>query len=118
SFISFDLESTWSAALVLLIAPVVDPSLFEGKDSSLETAQIVLDEMAAKGNLIAASRRAELEQLNMSLRKLETAVQPGSACGSAVDRSDGEQIAWDVMTQTGSHNLISCLYKGGTLRKH
>ncbi|KAJ4304925.1 hypothetical protein N0V90_000453 [Kalmusia sp. IMI 367209] len=70
-FIPFDLESTWSAALVLLITPVVDPSLFRDTEDSLQTAFDILSDMAAVGNSVAACRKAELEQLKETLRALE-----------------------------------------------
>ena len=71
-FVPFDLESTWSAALVLLIAPIVDPSLFRDNDGSLQTAFDVLNEMAAVGNSVAACRKGELEQLRETLKALES----------------------------------------------
>lgn len=76
-FVPFDLESTWSAALVLLIAPVVDPSLFRDNDGSLQTAFDVLNEMAAVGNSVAACRKGELEQLRETLKALES-ISPSS----------------------------------------
>ena len=74
----FDLESTWSAALVLLIAPIVDPSLFKDSDGPLQTAFDVLNEMASVGNSVAASRKEELARLRDILQTLEsmTATQP------------------------------------------
>lgn len=72
SCIPFDMESTWSAALVLLIVSIVDPSLSENNDSSLHTAYTVLDEMSSRGNRIAAYRRAELLQLQTTLQTLAT----------------------------------------------
>jgi hypothetical protein len=70
--VPFDLESTWSAALVLLIAPVLDPSLLRDYDSSLQTAFDVLNEMAIVGNSVAAHRKGELEQLRETLKALES----------------------------------------------
>ncbi|KAJ8112456.1 hypothetical protein OPT61_g5177 [Boeremia exigua] len=70
-FVPFDLESTWSAALVLLIAPVVDPSLFKDSEGSLQAAFDVLNEMASVGNSVAASRKEELSQLRDTLKALE-----------------------------------------------
>ncbi|KAH6612413.1 Zn(II)2Cys6 transcription factor [Boeremia exigua] len=70
-FVPFDLESTWSAALVLLIAPVVDPSLFKDNEGSLQTALDVLNEMASTGNSIASFRKDELSQLRDTLKSLE-----------------------------------------------
>lgn len=68
----FDLESTWSAALVLLIAPVIDPSLFKNNEGSLQIAFDVLNEMASVGNSVAAYRKEELAQLRDTLNMLES----------------------------------------------
>lgn len=92
----------WCAALVLLIAGFVDPSLFQDDDSSLRTAHLVLDDMALQGNQIAACRKAELKHIDMAMRKLETIVPLDRADASALDRPDGEQATWDAVTQAGS----------------
>lgn len=84
----FDLESTWSAALVLMIAPVVDPTLFRDHDGSLQTAFDVLNEMAAVGNSIAACRKGELEQLRDTFKALETMSQQASTQFSPNDGND------------------------------
>lgn len=57
---------------MLLIAPVVDPSLFKDSDRSLQTAFDVLNEMASVGNSIAASRQEELARLRDTLKTLES----------------------------------------------
>lgn len=100
-FIPFDLESAWSAALVLLIAPVVDPSLAKDTESSLQIAYKVIDEMALVGNTIAASRRAELEQLERTLRGLEALVQPELVHDPAIDREEAD-FSQEILAQPGS----------------
>lgn len=84
-FVPFDLESTWSAALVLLIIPVVDPSLAKDTESSIKVAYDVFNEMAAVGNSIAACRKAELEQLEKTLRALEAIPAAESVNGATSD---------------------------------
>lgn len=71
-FVPFDLESTWSAALVLLIAPAIDPSLRKNHEVSLRTALDVLNEMSSVGNSIAASRQREIMQLKDTLAALQS----------------------------------------------
>lgn len=56
---------------MLLIAPIVDPTLIRDTDASLEIAFDVLNDMAAVGNSIAASRKTELQQLKDVLAALE-----------------------------------------------
>lgn len=74
-FVPFDLESTWSAALVLLILPFVDPSLSQDTKSSLHTAYDILEDMAAVGNIVASYRKTELAQLEQNLKALEAMQQ-------------------------------------------
>jgi len=69
--VPFDLESTWSAALVLLIAPIIDPSLLGDHDESLQTVLDVLNDMASVGNSVAAGRQKELDQLSKTLEALQ-----------------------------------------------
>lgn len=69
SFLPFDLESTFVSALVLLLAPFVDPYLLDDSLPWLQKAYDVLDEMIYRGNQIAAFRRSDLEQLHDLLRE-------------------------------------------------
>ena len=69
SFLPFDLESTFVSALVLLLAPFVDPYLLNDSQPWLQKAYDVLDEMIYRGNQIAAFRRSDLEQLHGLLRE-------------------------------------------------
>lgn len=70
-FVPFDLESTWSAALVLLILPFIDPSLSQDTASSLHIVYDILEDMAAVGNIVASYRKTELAQLEQNLKALE-----------------------------------------------
>jgi hypothetical protein len=76
--------------------------MFKDEKSSLQTAYGVLDEMASRGNQIAAFRKAELEQLDMTLRRLESMPEQGLEHDSTLSRADMDPAAWDAMTQTGS----------------
>lgn len=87
-FVPFDLESTWSAALVLLIIPVVDPSLAKDTESAIKVAYDVFGEMAAVGNSVAVCRKAELEQLEKTLRALEAIPATESATSALSDGGD------------------------------
>ena len=58
--------------------------------------------MACRGNQIATFRKAELEQLDMTLRRLGTIPEAGSELEPTVGGAAMELAAWDVMTQTGS----------------
>ena len=72
SFIPFDLESTWSCAVVFLVTNMVDPSLLRKNESWLQKTHSILDEMVSRGNLVAGLRKAELQQLDETLTRLHT----------------------------------------------
>ncbi|KAL9584292.1 MAG: hypothetical protein Q9203_004724 [Teloschistes exilis] len=77
SFIPFDLESTWSCALVLLLAKLVDPSLLRKEESCMPKIHSILDEMVSRGNLIAGLRKIELQQLDETLTTLHNSASLG-----------------------------------------
>ncbi|CAK4030524.1 Zn(II)2Cys6 transcription factor [Lecanosticta acicola] len=120
SFVPFDREAAFSAALVLTIATHVDPSLVKDSDPRLETASSILDEMASRGNLIAEHQRQELEQLASILsksREMANALResqqqgqlntPGSTESYAIAPSEGmigmnEQMPGDNFDSIGT----------------
>lgn len=51
---------------------MVDPSLLRKNESWLQKTHVILDEMVSRGNLIAAFRKAELQQLDETLTRLHT----------------------------------------------
>ena len=67
----FDLESTWSAAVLTVVANVVDPSMFDGCHGSLQIAYSLLGEMHVRGNHVAGLYRDELTLLQRFLSRLE-----------------------------------------------
>ena len=73
SLVPFDLESTWSAAVVLLVAHAVDPSLLRNVDELRSIAYAILSEMVARGNRVASFYKEELELLEHHLRELASA---------------------------------------------
>ena len=99
AFIPFDLEALWSGILVLLIARIVDASLCATSDSSLQMAHMILEDMTAKGNMVAACRKSEMEHLDMTLQQLATpnlqvtALVPNSA------NSETPASGWNMFTQ-------------------
>jgi hypothetical protein len=84
SLVPFDLESTWSASVVILVAHAVDPSLLRNVDELRQIAFAVLSEMVARGNRVASFYKEELELLEHHLRELASgAVAPGYDSGAA-----------------------------------
>ncbi|KAL8952229.1 MAG: hypothetical protein Q9222_001843 [Ikaeria aurantiellina] len=71
SFIPFDLETTWSCAVLLLVAKRVDPSLLKG-EPWLQKIYLILYKMVLRGNLIAGLRKAELQQLDEAPARLHS----------------------------------------------
>ncbi|GAB1201966.1 hypothetical protein APSETT445_000564 [Aspergillus pseudonomiae] len=72
SFLPFDLEATYTAAVVLVTAPAADASLLDDWTPWFHTSVTVLDEMISRGNLIAGFRKSELQQLAGMLSQLAT----------------------------------------------
>ncbi|OGM44511.1 Zn(II)2Cys6 transcription factor [Aspergillus bombycis] len=70
SFLPFDLEATYTAAVVLVAAPAADASLLDDWTPWFHTSVTVLDEMISRGNLIAGFRKSELQQLAGMLSQL------------------------------------------------
>ncbi|KAE8376622.1 hypothetical protein BDV26DRAFT_293960 [Aspergillus bertholletiae] len=70
SFLPFDLEATYTAAVVLAAAPAADTSLLDDWIPWFHTSVTVLDEMISCGNLIAGFRKSELQQLAGMLSQL------------------------------------------------
>lgn len=84
SFVPFDLESTWSASVVILVAHAVDPSLIRNVDELRQISYSVLSEMVARGNRVATFYKEELELLEHHLRELASgAVNLGYDYGGA-----------------------------------
>ncbi|PYI03707.1 Zn(II)2Cys6 transcription factor [Aspergillus sclerotiicarbonarius CBS 121057] len=71
-FLPFDLESAVSAGLVITMATLVCPSLIENHFSFLKALSGLLDQMADKGNLIAANQKRELNEIERFCIKLKS----------------------------------------------
>jgi hypothetical protein len=80
SLVPFDLESTWSASVVILTAHAVDPSLLRNVSELRQIAFAILSEMVARGNRVAAFYKEELELLEHHLRELASS---GAAAAAA-----------------------------------
>lgn len=81
SFLPFDLDAAFSAAIVLLLGVTIDPSLLRNDASRLPTIYAVLDEMISRGNLIARFHKSELQQLETNLGRLPGASEYTSTGG-------------------------------------
>ncbi|XRM47773.1 hypothetical protein ABZX51_010736 [Aspergillus tubingensis] len=62
SFLPFDLEFTYGAAIHLTMASALVPELV-GQRSSNQQAHLILDEIISKGNRVAGIRKADLTRL-------------------------------------------------------
>ncbi|CAG9952726.1 unnamed protein product [Clonostachys rosea f. rosea IK726] len=67
-FLPFDLETAYSAAFVLIMSSEIEAK-HPLHEASLAALLDVFDTMVAGGNLVASSRKAEVEELDYSLRK-------------------------------------------------
>ncbi|KAJ0414775.1 hypothetical protein BJY00DRAFT_305383 [Aspergillus carlsbadensis] len=70
TFLPFDMEFTYGAALHIAMAGVLFPSVTESQQSSLQDAYCILDQMIDKGNKLASARKSELVQLEVLFRDL------------------------------------------------
>ena len=70
SFIPFDLEHAYCSGIITLMASFLDPALIEDSASAFETVLRVHDGLISCGNLVASSRKAELERLEHALNAL------------------------------------------------
>ncbi|KAM3070533.1 hypothetical protein ACMFMF_007988 [Clarireedia jacksonii] len=77
SFLPFDLDAAFSAIIIVVLTPAVDPSLLENPQHGLQIGYTILDEMAFRGNAIAATRKMELRLLEDLLNRIHK--QPVSA---------------------------------------
>ncbi|KAM0794849.1 Zn(II)2Cys6 transcription factor [Usnea florida] len=103
SFIPFDLESTWSCAVVLLVTKMIDPSLLRRNESWLEQTHLILDEMVSRGNLIAGLRKAELQQLGDTLTKLHnTSTSLITPQTSVMQSFEGDHMGGEGVREMGS----------------
>ena len=110
SFIPFDLESTWSCAVVFLVANMVDPSLLRKNESWLQKTHSILDEMVSRGNLVAGLRKAELQQLDETLTRLHTTSLSTTLVGThdaVLQRFEGDAAGAESVQDVGSSHSHS-----------
>lgn len=90
-FLAFDLEATFSSAVILLMARPMDDILSESHHPRLDIAYNVLDEMTSRGNIIAQSRKMCLKHLERAFVSFATPVpDAGHAVMSHVGLSANE----------------------------
>ncbi|KAL2860050.1 hypothetical protein BJX68DRAFT_275503 [Aspergillus pseudodeflectus] len=109
TFLPFDMEFTYGAALHIAMASILFPTVTEGQQTSLQDAYCILDQMIDKGNKLASARKSELVQLEMLFRDLagktersglEMLVLPLSV-PPAVPLPSGASLAPDHVTGNG-----------------
>ncbi|KAH6661562.1 hypothetical protein EV126DRAFT_464878 [Verticillium dahliae] len=69
-FLVFDLEFVYSAAIHLTMADALFPSVAEDARGHSQAAHSIMDDMMAKGNKVAATRKGDLTQLEDLCREL------------------------------------------------
>ncbi|KAL9093941.1 MAG: hypothetical protein Q9165_003864 [Trypethelium subeluteriae] len=97
SFVPFDREATFSSSVVLSVAATVDPSLVRDRDSRFITASSILDDMVSCGNRVADFQRRELDQLDISLRRLRDFPSPATS-SQQVQHENSASAASYIMT--------------------
>ena len=86
NFLPFDLESTFSAGLVLQMVAYVHPKFLTDQDWRSDVAN-VLDAMISGGNLLARLRKAETEELSLMFESINLKHDATIAMTSAHQRS-------------------------------
>ncbi|OJJ42312.1 hypothetical protein ASPZODRAFT_20635 [Penicilliopsis zonata CBS 506.65] len=76
SFLTFDLDATFTSAVVLTIAQAIDPAMLDDWQAWTAKSHAVLDEMKSRGNLIAGFRKAELQMLAHLVADLQSSPDP------------------------------------------
>lgn len=72
TFLSFDLEATFSSAIIILMAQALYSDALESGSSKLQISYSVLHEMVARGNIVAQSRKNALKHFESVLVCLTT----------------------------------------------
>ncbi|RQM06503.1 hypothetical protein DH86_00003682 [Scytalidium sp. 3C] len=67
TFLPFDLEAAFAAIIIVLLVPSVDESLLENQAPWVEKGQAIFDSMVIRGNLQAAARQSDVQQLQQIL---------------------------------------------------
>lgn len=78
TFLSFDLEQTFSSAFLLTLMTAI-PGLSDHGSSYLNTAFSILSTIIAHGNMVAQCRKEELEKLQEILHIIETQTKEAAA---------------------------------------
>lgn len=73
SWLPFDREAAYSSALVLVVAHVVDHTLIPDRQSRLDIAFGILDEIVLRGNILAEKHKRELDQIISTIDVLNSA---------------------------------------------
>ncbi|KAK5108521.1 hypothetical protein LTR62_008261 [Meristemomyces frigidus] len=76
SFLPFDLDATYTSAIVAQIAAHIDAPLLEDAQPLNKMAYECLDEMASRGNQIAKKLKVELQRLEMIFARLPRRSEP------------------------------------------
>ncbi|KAH0436011.1 zn 2cys6 transcription factor [Colletotrichum camelliae] len=72
SFLTFDLDATFTAAIAISMGAAIDPSLIPDHAQLTQRAHALFDEMSSHGSKIAAMIASELKQLDGYLSHLQT----------------------------------------------
>ncbi|KAI0539141.1 fungal-specific transcription factor domain-containing protein [Xylaria digitata] len=110
SFLPFDLESTFSSAFVLSLMAALPTCPLEDT-ADVDASFYLLNQMIAKGNVIAEFRREDLEQLINLLHLLEAEIsQQGPLATMVVPVSNAAHYDQTLPTRLGDVGTFNDLY--------
>ncbi|RTE78623.1 hypothetical protein BHE90_006885 [Fusarium euwallaceae] len=99
TFLRFDLDATFTATIVLLMAAAIDSSLLQDHTPWSQRAYAIFDEMSRRGNLVSEMLASELKQLEGLLSKFLVKDHESRLAPSTHGRSTPRQ-ADDMDTST------------------
>ncbi|KAI5926861.1 hypothetical protein F4810DRAFT_492398 [Camillea tinctor] len=100
TFLPFDLDSLYISSVVLLIGRVLDVFPMQDWSALLQRSSTVLQEMVARGNLIAGFRYNEIQRFDEMVNNLQTAANPHVASFSTAMRHDQSST---ILPQAGTN---------------
>lgn len=70
TFLSLDLDSLHVSSLILAVGPLLDEQRTQDRATWVQRSMTLLENMISAGNLVAASRKAEMQQLDDMMNEI------------------------------------------------
>ncbi|OTA61629.1 Zn(II)2Cys6 transcription factor [Hypoxylon sp. EC38] len=97
-FLPFDLESLAISTVNLLVAPSLDPQMFENGVLWLKQAHSLFDEMITAGNQVAVFRKTELQNIDDMLRGIQEVHRQPEVHSIDTTRPQGSSFEYEPLS--------------------